>query len=297
MSYINQLYIDGKETRETYGASLLEGSYVELLRPAKLKKVESNDWAEFDGTEPDLSSPVLDSREVELPVYVRGGESAANAFVKALSFDPKPGEVSTLTSAYHEFRVPDLGREWRLRLKSVDVDEYWPGGNLTLSVTLADDFPLDGYEYIEPQSAMARDESCMIGGRPFSDYGVRLTEGGIKEALLLRDVKEAMLRDVSVAKGAIYDSKKPVRYKDRTIELPCLMTAPTVAAYHRNMDALLYDLTRPGLKTLKIRGAQEQWDVYYDSTDMEYFMADILPVSCSFKLRLHIAGKHEEEQS
>lgn len=292
MAYTNIFYIDGKEARETYGASLLEGSYAELLCPPPLKKVESNDWAEYDGIEPDLSSPVLDSREVKLPVYIRGGESAANAFIKALSFDPQPGEVSTLTSAYHLFNVPDLGRTWKLRLKSVDVDEYWPGGNLSLSLTLVDDFPLDGYEYLEPQSDLKPDESCMIGGRPFSDYGIKLTEGGIKEALLLRDVKEAMLRDISVVTGAIYDSKKAVRYKDRTIELPCLMTAPTVALWHRNMDALLYDLTRPGLKVLKIKGVQEQWDVYYDSTEMEYFMADILPVSCSFDIKLHIVGKH-----
>lgn len=292
MAYTNIFYIDGKEARETYGASLLEGSYAELLCPPPLKKVESNDWAEYDGIEPDLSSPVLDSREVKLPVYIRGGESAANAFIKALSFDPRPGEVSTLTSAYHLFNVPDLGRAWKLRLKSVDVDEYWPGGNLSLSLTLVDDFPLDGYEYLEPQSDLKTDESCVIGGRPFSDYGIKLTEGGIKEALLLRDVKEAMLRDISVVTGAIYDSKKAVRYKDRTIELPCLMTAPTVALWHRNMDALLYDLTRPGLKVLKIKGVQEQWDVYYDSTEMEYFMADILPVSCSFDIKLHIVGKH-----
>ena len=179
MAYTNKFYIDGKEAREAYGASLLEGSYIELLCPAKLKKVESNDWAEYDGLEPDLSSPVLDSREVKLPVYVRGGESAANAFIKALSFDPRPGEVSTLTSAYHEFNVPDLGRTWKLRLKSVDVDEYWPGGNLSLSATLVDDFPLDGYDYLEPQSDLKTDESCAIGGRPFSDYGVKLTEGGI----------------------------------------------------------------------------------------------------------------------
>lgn len=292
MAYTNIFYIDGKEARETYGASLLEGSYAELLCPPPLKKVESNDWAEYDGIEPDLSSPVLDSREVKLPVYIRGGESAANAFIKALSFDPQPGEVSTLTSAYHLFNVPDLGRTWKLRLKSVDVDEYWPGGNLSLSLTLVDDFPLDGYEYLEPQSDLKTDESCLIGGRPFSDYGIKLTEGGIKEALLLRDVKEAMLRDISVVTGAIYDSKKAVSYKDRTIELPCLMTAPTVALWHRNMDALLYDLTRPGLKVLKIKGVQEQWDVYYDSTEMEYFMADILPVSCSFDIKLHIVGKH-----
>lgn len=292
MAYTNIFYIDGKEARETYGASLLEGSYAELLCPPPLKKVESNDWAEYDGIEPDLSSPVLDSREVKLPVYIRGGESAANVFIKALSFDPQPGEVSMLTSAYHLFNVPDLGRAWKLRLKSVDVDEYWPGGNLSLSLTLVDDFPLDGYEYLEPQSDLKPDESCVIGGRPFSDYGIKLTEGGIKEALLLRDVKEAMLRDISVVTGAIYDSKKAVRYKDRTIELPCLMTAPTVALWHRNMDALLYDLKRPGLKVLKIKGVQEQWDVYYDSTEMEYFMADILPVSCSFDIKLHIVGKH-----
>lgn len=292
MAYTNRLFIDGKEAWKTYGASLLEGSYAELLCPPPLKKVKSNDWAEYDGIEPDLSSPVLDSREVKLPVYIRGGESAANTFIKALSFDPQPGEVSTLTSAYHLFNVPDLGRTWKLRLKSVDVDEYWPGGNLSLSLTLVDDFPLDGYEYLEPQSDLKQDESCVIGGRPFSDYGIKLTEGGIKEALFLRDVKEALFRDISVVTGAIYDSKKAVRYKDRTIKLPCLMTAPTVALWHRNMDALLYDLTRPGLRILKIKSVQEQWDVYYDSTEMEYFMADILPVSCSFDIKFHIVGKH-----
>lgn len=299
MSYTNSLYIDGKEARETYGASLLEGSYKELLCPPPLKKVESNDWAEYDGLEPDLSSPVLDSREVKLPVYVRGGESAANAFIKAVAYDTDEdsGASAIQGGAYHVFDVKDLGRSWKLRLKSVEVDEYWPGGSLSLSLTLADDFPLDGYAYLEPQSDLKKDESCMIGGRPFSDYGIILTEGGLKEALLMRDVKEAMLRDVSVAKGAIYDSKKAVRYKDRTIELPCLMTASTVALWHRNMDAFLYDLTRPWLKTLKIKGMSEQWDVYYDSMEIEYFMADRLPATCSFKLKLHIAGRHKEEQS
>lgn len=300
MAYTNRFYIDGKDARAAYGASLLEGSYKELLCPPPLKKVESNDWAEYDGLEPDLSSPVLDSRDVKLPVYVRGGESAANAFIKAVAYDTDEdsGASAIQGGAYHVFDVKDLGRSWKLRLKSVDIQDYWPGsGGITLSVTLADDFPLDGYTYLEPESGMKRDESCMIGGRPFSDYGMMLTEGGLKEALLMREVKEAMLRDISVCGGAIYDPLKPVRYKDRTIELPCFMRADTLAQYHRNMDAFMYDLTRPGLKTLKMKGMSEQWDVFYDSTDMDYFMADRLPVTCSFKLKLHIAGRHEEEES
>ena len=294
MSYTNSLYIDGKDARVTYGASLLEGSYKELLCPPPLKKVKYNDWAEYDGIEPDLAFPVLDSRKVVLPVYVRGGEEAANSFVRAISYDP---EASSGGSAYHSFNSGDLGRAWKLRLAAADVKDYWPGGNLTLSLTLYDDFPLDGYAYLEPQSELKTDESYMIGGRPFSDYGIRLTEGGLKEALLLRDVKAAMLRDISIAEGAVYDALKPVVYKDRTIELPCLMTASTVALWHRNMDAFLYDLSRPWLKTLKIKGMSEQWDVYYDSMEIEYFMAERLPVSCLYKLKLHIAGRHKEEQS
>lgn len=64
--------IDGKNIKE-YGCTLLEGSLDGVLKYPKRKAVKSNNWAEADGIEPDLSEVEFEPKTVKLSFLMEAG--------------------------------------------------------------------------------------------------------------------------------------------------------------------------------------------------------------------------------
>ena len=63
----NNLYIDGTDAFTRFGVFIAEGGHNEVVAFPALKAPEvSNDWAEYDGIEVDLSDPKLDTKELEI---------------------------------------------------------------------------------------------------------------------------------------------------------------------------------------------------------------------------------------
>ena len=54
------------DIQTTYHTHLLEGNYKDLLCFAPLKKLNSNDWAEYYGKEYDTDNPQLDTTSFSL---------------------------------------------------------------------------------------------------------------------------------------------------------------------------------------------------------------------------------------
>ncbi len=128
---IGKLYIDGKDTYALYGVFVVNGGYNELLAFPSLKKIDSNDWAEEDGIEPDLYSPVLDTRELNIKFSHHGIDARFGAFVELLS-----------DMAYHTFDFREIGKTYKLRLvNQTSLSLAFRLGLFTLR--FADDFPLD----------------------------------------------------------------------------------------------------------------------------------------------------------
>lgn len=241
-----RFYIDGKDAFTEYGIYVQEGGYNELVAFPPLKAVTSNDWQEEDGIEPDLSEPTLNTKEFSLKIVLSGMDYRWGGFIERLS-----------DKAYHTFDFREIGRTYRLRLVSnPNTDLATLLGFIT--VKLADDFPLDGYTYKEPESTVPGSDYYELDGKPFSDYGVRVLEGTLNEIEKSPNVKTSLLRNINKLNGALYDGEK-VTYKAKDVKINCLMQAASLTELWRNYNALLYDLVRP-----------EQRLLYSDETGYEY---------------------------
>lgn len=231
-----KLYIDGKEVSTEYGILSIWGNYGELVAFPPLKVVEGNDWPEEDGREFDLSSAVLDTKDVTLE-FGFFSEWKFNNFVSMLS-----------DMGYHEFRFPHLGRTFRLRLSSQNSFEMFSNSERSKFV-FANDFPRpEDYVYREPVNVIPMPRGYEIEDKDLSDYGVMLLKGSNAEILKAPAVKKNLLRNFKRQEGAIYDGES-VRFQTKDVALKCLMRAPDLATFWQNRDALLHDLTRLSQKT------------------------------------------------
>ena len=150
-----RFYIDGKDAFTEYGIYVQEGGYNELVAFPPLKAVTSNDWQEEDGIEPDLSEPTLNTKEFSLKIVLSGMDYRWGGFIERLS-----------DKAYHTFDFREIGRTYRLRLVSnPNTDLATLLGFITIK--LADDFPLDGYTYKEPESTVPGSDYYELDGKPF----------------------------------------------------------------------------------------------------------------------------------
>ena len=110
----NNLYIDGTDAFTRFGVFIAEGGHNEVVAFPALKAPEvSNDWAEYDGIEVDLSDPKLDTKELEIKFNAVGMYQTGD-FISLLS-----------DGAYHTFEFKRIGYTCKLRLVSeVNVALY-----------------------------------------------------------------------------------------------------------------------------------------------------------------------------
>lgn len=255
---IGNLYIDGRDVYALYGVFTAQGAYDDLLCYASLKSVAVNDWQEEDGEEPDLSAPVLDSREVAVKFGVHGSNYALGAFVEMFS-----------GGAYHTFDFRDLGRSYKLRLVSQpNLAAAYGLGLVTLR--FADDFPLDGYVYEAPQSEIVATQGYEIDDVDFSRYGVRILQGTLEEVNKSPSVKKNLLRNIASEKGVMYDGESVV-FDTKEVRLNCLMRANTLPEFWRNYDALLFDLTKANERGLYVDSVGESYPCFYKSCSVSEF--------------------------
>lgn len=253
-----RLYIDGRDAYAEFGVYVIQGGWNELIAYPPLKPVESNDWQEEDGIEADLSSPVLNTREVSLRIAFGGLDNRLLELLELLS-----------DGAYHIFDCRHIGRMYKLRLVSMpNLTIAERIGTVTLK--LADDFPLDNYVYNAPSSAVAPNADYTLDGRKFTDYGVRVLQGTLEEVVKTPSVKDNLLRNINTQQGAWYDGKAVV-YKAKDIKISCLMRATTLTELWRNYDALLYDLIRPSERALGVEELGAEYPFHYKSCQVVEF--------------------------
>ncbi|MBQ6287373.1 MAG: hypothetical protein IJK73_06950 [Bacteroidales bacterium] len=313
-----KLTIDGVDILATYNVTLEQGAYASLVQWPAMKDVDGNDWQEEDGYEPDLSNPLLESRDVTLKFILKGTISDIDAFYAFLGGQP----VRTYT-------FTELGRTVTLRLVSMQSVKYARTFHL-LQVLLAADKPMEGYTYLAPESVMPEKRDYVIDDAPLSDYGVRVLQGTISSVIKGAEVKPLLLRRSSVISGAQYDenpvvndsndelgddyefvgnvyegvpgnwkrskSKGTVTYRGRDITLKCLIKDTTERGF-RNYDALLYDLTKAaasenptlaGARDITIRALGKKFKCYYQSQTVEEFLCRNGKVWIKFNLTLRL---------
>jgi hypothetical protein len=254
------LYIDGKDIYTPYRILVAASGYGDLAAFPALKTVDSNDWAEEDGAEFDLSAPKLDTREVSVAFAFHGNEAAFGNFMEVLS-----------DGAYHDFYFTEIGRTYRLRLVSQQsMSQVQTLGKFSLR--FADDFPLSGYAYTVPQSSITIPQrGYELDGRDLSEYGVCVLRGNYAEIHKSPAVKTALLQNMKSRAGAVYDGEA-VFFQTKEVRLECLMRAATLTEFWRNHDALLYDLSRPDERILYVDSTGSEYPCYYKSCSVSGFV-------------------------
>ncbi len=298
-----KLTIDGVNILTAYNVTLEKGAYNELVQWPEMKSVDGNDWQEMDGYEPDLSNPVLESRDVTLKFILKGTVSEIDAFYAFLGGQP-----------VRSFTFNEIGRTFSLRLVSMPSIQYARTFKL-MQVLFAADNPLEGVSHTTPSSSMPSKGDYVIDGEDLSDYGIRVLRGTISSVIKGAEVKPLLIRRSSVINGARYDenpllndadssfspqdydtiggsyegvsanwkrskSKGTVTYKGRNITLKCLIRDTTSSAF-RNYYALLYNLTRTvsstdptlaGARSIAIRALGKTFKCFYKNQSVEEFL-------------------------
>jgi hypothetical protein len=236
--------IDGVNVYTQYGVSVVYssgGSYLGLVNYASLKKVSTNDWPEEDGVEADLSAPRLEGRKVSLRFVCDRGKSGISAFFEALN-----------EGAYHVFEFPWIERSYKLRV-SAQPDLTVSGGYRVFSLQFEDDFPLpESYGYSPPSSTyLLPDFGILLDGRNIRGYGLGVTGNYRSEIYRAPEVKKNLTQSVDDRHGVLYDDGH-VKYASKETRLNMLMAAGSLAEFWGNYDAFLYDLVRPGLRSLTV---------------------------------------------
>lgn len=252
------LYVDGNDLYTNYGMYVVDGGWNELIAYPPLKAVDKNDWGEMDGEEPDLSSPVLDTKQVQIKFAI---SSVFNSFIDFL--------IMISDGAYHTFLCASIKRTFTLRLTSQQNLEI----NKTLgfaTMEFANDFPMKGYEYAAPVSNVIPCDDFMLDGHLQTEYGARILQGVLAEITKAPAIKQNLLQNSKYSAGAKYDGKY-VYYKSKDIKVPILFRAETLEELWRNYDAYLFDLVRAGERTLWVNALKKEFPCYYKSSSVTDF--------------------------
>lgn len=253
-----RLYIDGVDVYKRYGIYVVQGGWNELISYPPLKPCDSNDWQEEDGIEVDLSSPLLNSRELSIKIAINDIDNFS-AFISELS-----------SKVYHTLNCSYIKRIYKLRLVSIpNVSVVEALGIATLK--LADDFPLLDYNYMPPERSLSLNDKYLIDEKTFADYGVHVLKGTLEDFLKPPIVKTNLLRNIGTKSGALYGDNM-VTYKSKDAKIYCLLRADTLEELWKKYDALLYDFIKPGIRTIVIE--DYAFGVHYKNSQVSEFYPD-----------------------
>lgn len=252
------LYIDGADVFETFGVFVADGGYAGLAQFPPLKTPDQNYWAEEDGIEVDLTNPLLDSKTFTMQFAMRSAAPDYSGFVEMLA-----------DGAYHDFDFREAGCTRRLRMTQAPNLQtvQWLG---LFTLEFADDFPLSGYAYQLPTTAVVSTRDYELDGRALADYGVQVTDGTLDEILRAPATKQNLLQNTKAITGAVYDGEN-MTFKERDIKLNCVLRSATLAEFWQNWNALLFDLARAGEHSLYAAAIYEEYPCYYKSCSVKIF--------------------------
>lgn len=273
-----KVIIDNTDISAVYGLELGEGSIASLIQWAALKEPYINDWHEEDGVEPDLSNPVLDTRNCTLSFVGNATLAQVDAFMELWS-----------GNAYHKLNVcAPVKTDFEYELRLVKCDSVtWMDDIVIIKMTFADDAPFT--ISVRPSSSLPYDARYHIPICPLSTFGVRVLDGAHRELLNAGDVKPNAMRSLDNEAGVVYDSTE-VRFKPIEVRIPCLMRAANLSELYKNYYALLSELTAKGGTWLVATPLGKRYNCYYVSQHVRRAYFDN-PIWVEFDITLCVYTK------
>lgn len=237
------------------GVVLGKDSFKSLLQWSALKSVKTNDWAEYDGIEADLSNPTLDKRNVTLNFHAQG----IDGYERFLQYLTRHSE------SYWTFY--DLGVALALRVDANSlqhVSKKWQ----SFSVTFVDDLPYHPVRAVTDSTALGGG-GFIIDDYPFDFFGVHILDGTLEKLRQVGKVKERLTVAENSRDGAVYDTGGAVMTASNEISIKCLIRAVNMETCVNNYYALLNYIKRPNLRRIVVKSTLEILDCYYKSATCE----------------------------
>ena len=248
-----------------YGASL-DGNINDLIAYPPLKDVKIIDWPDKNGIDPDLSEPVLDACQIKLSFYAPNGISS---LMSVLAF-----------GGYHVFEFVELGITRSLRMIGSD-NNYAIGNADIVTIKFANDFPMQGYEYLPP-NGQARSYGYVIDSTDLSSYGLVPLYGIVEQMRKNPEVKKNLTKTVANVSGVEYDAEK-LLYTSKDVSLKLYYNGP-YSDFWRNYNALLYNLIQPGTRMFRVGTKADAF--YYKKCTVDHFSINNQNARCVFSLDL-----------
>lgn len=253
-----QVYIDGKDVAETYGAYIAEGGFSSLLSYPPFKPVPCNDWAEEDGLEVDLSRVEFATREVQLRFVFNDDGFGYLDLCNDLR--------SRLT---HGFVTKNLGRSWNLRLKECgNIENVGTERVFSAAFSFYEDKPRKIERPQPPTSLVANcNDGYYLDGVPLTKYGLRVLEGSLGGVLKMQAAKEKSILQMD-------NIERSGTMADKDITLKCLISGGSLPYTLGCYDSFFYDLTQPNERRLTVETVGADFLCYYKSSKVSSFYLD-----------------------
>ena len=275
-----RLYIDNVDAFSEYGLFVLDGEYKSLVQMPSFKKLDSTEWAEYDGEEYDLSAPVLNYRTIQMEFGVTKVRFLEDLF------------ASLSDGACHTFNFVELSKTFTLRLsQNNSIDSFYRLGRLKL--TMIDDFPIvpNDTDFMYALGATeVTQRGYEINNVDFSQFGVWVLDGSDDSIRKSPQVRPALSTDVRTLSGLIYDSQD-VHFKSKDVTLKCLINCGSVSEFWKRWSDLFMMITQPEIKEFYFSKLDRTFDCFYKSNSVSRFK--ILRnghVWCEFNLVLCFIG-------
>lgn len=263
---------------------LLEQSYNGVVQWPALKNVDTNDWAEYDGIEPDLTNPVLDSRKVSFKVYAKG-YSKYEEFIEEL-----------LENGYNDFYFPELGQHYTMRLNgSKLIDQYDEGQVFSLEFT--EDLFIDRNSAIITQG-WSHNSGFSIDGTDLGVYGISVLEGTLTQFRQMPGTKQRLLINENSMTGAVYDATAEPMFREQDMQIKVLMRAWNVEMLMHNYYTFLSMLTEPSERYLYCEQTMEEVPFFYKSQSVQGVILSGLSsglVGIEFTINICVIEREKEQ--
>ena len=254
---LNRLLIDGIDCFDNFGVFVAKDGYAGLVNYPSLKKIESNDWKEEDGIEPDLLTTALSSNEFSIKFCATGVADTGGFF-----------DLITDLS-YHVFEFLTINKSYKLRLISQPNYSHYRELEI-FTLQFVDDFPLDAYNYLAPESNYFKPSEWLLDDVDFNKYGCTVLRESISSILQSSPVKKHLTIDANKANGVkYYNGDVTFQQKDAKINL--LMRAYNLTEFWRNYNALIYNLSKAGERSLFVPETGLEYSCYYKSCQTSKF--------------------------
>lgn len=277
-----QCYIDGRDIYSDFGVIITDGGYDDFFKLPGMVEPDKNDWAEHDGIEVDLSTPLLRPREIVVS-FASVSAVQWRLFIEFLTtpIERVVDDVAFMCN-YREVTIPYLARTWTLRYESMTELGLYNEANL-FEIKFIEDNPAIPVATV-PVGTVPFESVLELDGVSLDKYGI-IVEDGLDDFDKTPPLKRNLTRTSSAISGQIYDAGTAV-FAEKEITVRCTMISANMPGLWAQLDALFATLVQPDERSIGRSG--RSYNAYYRGCANAQLLSHASEVAVRFDLKMNV---------